>query len=175
MSMHTNMSMHVAKNGGRRPSRTRPRPRSPRRRSKEEAACEFTVIRRHVYVHRKERALDDEWLRPFLLLTELIFAGETPPVLKMGDVAPLPKDLERTRARGATLFVHHVERDDRDDLAGLAQPCQLVTRRVDRVDRAAPRQIDPFEAARAQIAQPHVDSLRVRDRQVEQVVHVDQE
>ena len=28
------------------------------RRSKEEAACEFTVIRRHVYVHRKERALD---------------------------------------------------------------------------------------------------------------------
>ena len=42
-------------------------------------------------------ALDDKWLVPFLVLTDLMFAGEMPPVLKRGDVAPLPKDLFRVR------------------------------------------------------------------------------
>ena len=42
-------------------------------------------------------ALSDSQLEPFLHMTHLIFAGETPSVLKLGDVAPLPKDLERAR------------------------------------------------------------------------------
>ena len=42
-------------------------------------------------------ALGDEELIPMLAITELIFAGEAPDILKMGDIVPLPKDLKRAR------------------------------------------------------------------------------
>jgi hypothetical protein len=42
-------------------------------------------------------ALSDEQLELLLPLCELLFAGEAPPAMKLGDVVPLPKDLERVR------------------------------------------------------------------------------
>jgi len=39
--------------------------------------------------------MSDEQLIPILAITNLIFAGEAPEIIKLGDIVPLPKDLKR--------------------------------------------------------------------------------
>jgi len=41
--------------------------------------------------------MSDEQLIPDLAITNLIFAGEAPEIIKLGDIVPLPKDLKRAR------------------------------------------------------------------------------
>jgi hypothetical protein len=41
--------------------------------------------------------MSDEQLIPILAITNLIFAGEAPEIIKLGDIVPLPKDLKRAR------------------------------------------------------------------------------
>jgi hypothetical protein len=42
-------------------------------------------------------AITDTQLLPILAITNLIFAGEAPEIIKLGTIVPLPKDLKRAR------------------------------------------------------------------------------